>query len=85
MPPRKGVSQREARRLQKRVRELESQHDALLRGWGAEYPGTHIDTLTVNDVEAAILRTAWNLKHPIVLRPSGRDRDREFYVYAVRR
>lgn len=81
VPRRKVVSQREARRLLTRVRELENRQEALLRGWGSEYPGTHIDTLTVTDVEAAIIRTAWGLKHPVVLRPSGRDR--EFYVYAA--
>lgn len=79
---RKGISQREARWLQKRVKELERQWELTMRTWGAEYSGIHIDTITVNDIESAIIRTALGLKHPVVLRPTSENR--QFYVYAVR-
>lgn len=35
----KKISQREARRLKKRVEELESQRAALCRAWARDFPG----------------------------------------------
>lgn len=54
----------------------------MTRTWGGEYPGQHIDTLTVSEVETAIIQTAMRLGHPVVFKHA---RDREFYVYAARK
>lgn len=82
MRKRKVISQREGRRLQKEVLKMRQERELMMRTWGSDYPGVHIDTITVSDVEAAIFKTAIALKHPVVLRYSGSNRD--FYIYAVR-
>lgn len=82
MPQRKGISQRAARALRKRVQELERERTALMRSWTGTYPGTHIDTIDVSEVESAILRTAIALKHPVVLVLGNGPR--QFFVYAAR-
>lgn len=64
------ISQREARKLQKRVRELEQQNTERLRRWSAEWPGgTSIASAKWDEfarVPVAI-RTARALRHAVVV------------------
>jgi hypothetical protein len=76
------ISQREARRLKRRVEQLEERERSRMRNWSSEYPGgTHIDTLTIAGVEYVAIKTAWMLGHPVIVKPS---RTNEVMVYAVR-
>ncbi len=78
------ISQREARRLKKRVAELESAQSARTRRWGSDYPGgVNIDFIDVKDVEATAVRTAITLGHAVVLRMSEQHTNRVL-VYAVK-
>lgn len=70
---RKPISQAEARRLRKRVQQLEQ---LLL----APYAGTHIDTITVNENEMHVLQTARKLNRVIILR---QERGEDWRVHAV--
>lgn len=62
------ISQREARRLRKRVGELESLLRSQRMAWSREWPGgIHIWTSEANtDAKMATLRTARRLGRPIV-------------------
>lgn len=65
------ISQREARRLKKRVDELEGVLDKMNNSWVGEWPrGCHLDTITVKSEEFHIVRTARKLGHAVVLVPS---------------
>ncbi len=76
------ISQREARRLKKRVEELELRDRARARHWSSEYPGgAHIDTLTVAGVEYVAIKTAWMLGYAVIVKPS---RTNEVQVFAVK-
>jgi hypothetical protein len=76
------ISQREARRLKKRVRELEDQQARRARQWSSEYPGgVHIDTIRITNAEACIIETAQKLGNAIVVKSAGND---QIYVYGVR-
>jgi hypothetical protein len=74
------ISQAEARRLKRRVEELEHARDAAFARWGRDYPGgTHIATLTVPDVAAAKIATARLLDHAVMARQDGNT----VYFYAL--
>lgn len=46
----KGISQREARALRKRVEELTNERNMQRRAWGRQYPGgVHLGTLGIDD------------------------------------
>lgn len=63
----KKISQTEARKLKKRVAELESLERIRLNAWARDWPsGVHIDTLAVVPSTAAAVRTARKLKHAVV-------------------
>jgi hypothetical protein len=77
------ISQREARRLKKRVVELEEQKRHLYRNWGSEYPdGQILDTIEVSEVEWFICRTATKLGHPLVVRPDSSER--KLLIYGMK-
>jgi hypothetical protein len=63
------ISQREARRLRKRVEELERAEDSRRRRWSSEWPsGTHIATAKW-DADARVpvsIRTARALRHAVI-------------------
>lgn len=62
------ISQREARRLRKRVESLERVIEGQRRSWSAEFPhGVHIATVTVTAADAAAIFTARKLGHAVVL------------------
>lgn len=63
------ISQREARRLRKRVAELENERDYQRRFWGAEFiGGTHLATVTNIDSKTfGGIEAARKLKHAVVV------------------
>ena len=62
------ISQREAKRLRKRVAQLESILDAQKRRWNNEWPGsTVIHRLPTDAVSLAIVATARALSHAVVV------------------
>ena len=80
----KKISQREARRLLKRVAELEKQNEQNASAWAREYiGGTNITTITVSDVSHAICRTSRKLGHAIVALPSDNGKH-ELSLFAVK-
>lgn len=67
------ISQREARRLRKRVDELLREKEALVSRYAVEYPGLCIARVTLvdeNHVPTAI-KTARNLGHPVCCAVDG--------------
>ena len=74
------ISQREARRLRKRVQQLEREQVERTRRWSKEYPGgVHIQTWTPSEVDAEACRVASALRYALVVRyESGK-----LYLYAV--
>lgn len=62
------ISQREAKRLQRRVASLEAQIRLEHATYGRDYPGgINIATLELDAIAAGILKTAQLLRHPIVV------------------
>ena len=74
------ISQREARRLRKRVQQLEREQVERTRRWSKEYPGgVHIKTWTPSEVDVEACRVASALGHALVLRYDNG----KLYLYAV--
>jgi hypothetical protein len=66
------ISQREACRLRKRVRELEAIQEGQRRQWRTEWPsGTVLERITPEAKTVAIVDTARRLGHPVVVVPDG--------------
>jgi hypothetical protein len=63
----KTISQREARALRRRVRELEQVLDRQKNGWAESWPGgVNITTFSADNDIVANIRTARLLKHACV-------------------
>lgn len=76
-----NISQREARRLRKRVEELEERDRKRLAQWSAAYPGgTHMQTLALTEVSAATLNATKRLGFVMVAKIDGS----AFHIYAVK-
>ena len=63
------ISQRKAKRLQKRVAELERQEDERRNAWAREWPGgVHISTIVLTSEHRGIIstETARRLGHAVV-------------------
>lgn len=79
----KKISQREARKLRKRVQELEKRNEQNANAWAREYiGGVHMDTVSVSNVSHAICRTARRLGRALVVIP-GDNGKFELSIYAV--
>lgn len=76
------ISQREARRLRKRVLELKKQYDKLLGNYTSDFSGTHIRTIRLSEIEAAVAANATRLGYALVLRHSNSTQD--YWVYAMK-
>ena len=67
------ISQREARRLQKRVAALEytlnKQRQSYASDWGADW--VHLESLTLSDASFAKVNTARRLSHAVIVLPQG--------------
>ena len=65
------ISQREARRLRKRVYELEQQESQRRNSWVAEWPNSiHVANIPGDKVDRSIgaaIRTARKLRHAVVV------------------
>ena len=62
------ISQREARRLRKRNKELEDRFAAQNRRWCSEFPGaTVLHRIEPSDVTKAIVETSSALQHAVVV------------------
>lgn len=76
------ISQREARRLKKRVAELEAQENTRRSSWAREYPGgVCIDTITATTETWHIVNTARKLGHAVVVVPIP---DFKLHVYGLK-
>lgn len=79
---RKKISQVEARRLLKRVQEMERLGRERLLRYSSDYPGgINFHTMSINSEGAACIHTAQKLEHAIVVRIGHDDK---LYFYAVR-
>lgn len=67
----KPISQAEARRLRREVARLQGRLAAVTSAYGCECPGTHLTTAIPNKTLAAILRTAKQLGHAVIVRIDG--------------
>ena len=71
----KRISQREARRLRKRVEELERQDNRRRNAWANEYPGgVNIGSVTLADADCHVIgaiHAARLLKHAVVVTRTG--------------
>lgn len=80
----KKISQREARKLRKRVAELEKINEQNASAWAREYiGGVNITTVPTSDVHHAICRTARKLGHALVAVPSDNGK-LELSLFAVK-
>lgn len=76
------ISQREARRLRKRVAELEAMERRRRNAWNAEYPGgTHIGSFKFDERTDEAFRVAMLLGHALVI--GGRNDDGTRRIYAL--
>lgn len=75
------ISQREARRLRKRVAELEAMERKRRGAWNAEYPGgTHIGSFKFDERTDAALSVAMLLGHALVIGGKNSDGSRRIYA-----
>jgi hypothetical protein len=76
------ISQREARRLKRRVKELEESRRAVMRSWASDFPsGVHICSMTAgrDGLVHTAIRTAQRLGHAVIVTTDG---DGKLYFYA---
>lgn len=79
------ITQNEARRLRREVKELKESRRLLTNGWLAQWPdGVHLlamdKTDTVAEEDIAIVRTARKLGHPVVVT----ENDGSLHFYGVK-
>lgn len=66
------ISQREARRLKKRVAELEKMDEGRRKSWQSDYPGgVFLTGITVQPSVHAMAHTARKLGHAVVVTTNG--------------
>lgn len=66
------ISQREARRLRKRVEELETLEERRRQAWKSEYPGgVFLEGIVVQPWTYAAMKTARKLGHAVVITTNG--------------
>lgn len=74
------ISQQEARRLKRRVAELEGLEIARRRAWIADYPGgVNIMNIHAEPVVCMAVKTARSLRHAVVVTCNG-DSALQFYA-----
>ena len=77
------ISQREARRLRKRVNELERREADRVRVWSSDWPGgVHLFGVTLQSDQIACLRTAQKLGHYLIAKIDGTG-STQFYASKV--
>ena len=76
----KKITQSEARRLQRRVDELERAEAVRNNAWSSEWPGgVHVYSLAISDALRQTIRTAGQLGHATVVRLAS-DGNAKFYA-----
>jgi len=76
------ISQEEARRLQKRVGELERLREKECSSWTSDYPrGVHLGILKLDSWLFSAVKTARRLGHPVVVTHDAND---QIWFYAVK-
>ena len=81
MSKRRVISQREARRTARELKELQNKHSQLLRRYSSSYPGTHVlQNVALSDVGKAIADTTVKLGYGLAAKINGNTLD----VYAVK-
>lgn len=78
----KPISQREARQLRKRVRELEARDRALRSSFGYSYSGAHLGTMTITPLVQGWLEVCAKLGHVVVVRREYANAER-VNLYAI--
>ena len=74
------ISQAEARRLRRRVSRLEQILFDQRAYWKNDWPGgVHLDTISINETEQAIIRTARKLQYAVVVTQVN---DKQIELYA---
>lgn len=69
---RRRISQREARRLLKRIQQFEVQERERRRAWSSDYPGgVHFKSIDLDPSTAAAVETVRKLGHAVVGTLSG--------------
>lgn len=80
----KKISQREARKLRKRVAELEKRNEQNASAWAREYiGGINVTTIATHDAPHAICKAVRKLGHALVAIPSDNGKF-ELSIYAVK-
>lgn len=79
----KPISQREARALRKRVRELEAANAKLRRSLGSEYTGRWMMKLPTDECTLNVARTAARLGYVLVARLNYDGDTLNFYAIAT--
>ena len=75
------ISQREARRLRKRVEELESLENKRRRSWVTEYPGgVYLASSSPAPHIHAMVKTARKLGHAVVVTAHNDNGEIQFYA-----
>jgi hypothetical protein len=79
------ISQREARRLKKRVEELEEMDNKRRQAWKSEYPGgVFLEGIAVQPWTYATVKTARKLGHAVVITTNG-ENTIQFYALPLSR
>lgn len=76
----KKISQREARRTRKELREVESKLAALKRRYVATFPGVYLIGFQISDIVKAHVSTALQLGYPVGVKLEGNTLE----LYAIR-
>lgn len=75
------ISQREARRLKRRVREFENMERHRRNVWCADYPGGHHVLSRIDTSDAKIIELCRKLGHAVVVTTNGSN---EIRYYALK-
>lgn len=76
----KKISQAEARRLKKRVEEMEQRERIRMARWWTDYPGgVHIRTIALTESGTDALDVAQKLQHVLIGKLDGSN----LHIYAV--
>lgn len=69
------ISQREARKLKRRVRELENVLDEMRKNWREDWPAGRLfhRAIGADKITLTAIKTARLLRHAVVVMPSGDD------------
>lgn len=81
MSKRRVISQREARRTEKLLRETQHKHEQLLRRYCSQFPGEHVmQNMVLSDQGKAIADTTVKLGYGLAAKINGNTLD----IYAVK-